>query len=134
MKKILFFLLCLFPTIIMACKSDIFIVYYLPIEANFYVPPTREYIMKHGFKFEINSSVIERLFKNLSSDNEVEVKNEDYNNLRILIIRKKDDIELFITADKQVLSKDKKYNINRIIIEDALNEIVNFVKKTESGK
>jgi hypothetical protein len=90
--------------------------------------------MKHGFKFEINSSVIERLFKNLSSDNEVEVKNEDYNNLRILIIRKKDDIELFITADKQVLSKDKKYNINRIIIEDALNEIVNFVKKTESGK
>lgn len=112
-----------------ACESNCFIIYYMPIEANFYTPPTRDYIIKHGKKIELESYKIKKLFDEISKQNGLNPLPEDYQSLRIMIMKKDDGKEIFITTDKRVLFKKRRYNIDMKDVEDALKEIHNFLKK-----
>jgi hypothetical protein len=116
----------LFSPLAMAkeCEPDSFNIFYIPIDVEFYVPPTREDIMRLGDNFEMDSCVLSDLFIKISNQDGVEPQSEDYKSLRILIIRKSDGREVFITVEKRVLSEDKIYNIDVKIIDNVINEIV----------
>lgn len=117
----------LYSSIAMSCESNIFNIYYLPLEAEFYVPPTREYMLQHGINIKINSCAITSIFKTISEQKGVEPQSEDYKRLRILILGKKDDSEIFITSDKTVISRDKKYMVDVKVVDEALKEIVDLI-------
>ena len=119
--------------IAMACETNTFNIYYLPIDADFYIPTTREYIKQHGINFEMDSCELTSLFKTVTDQSGVEPQIEDYKVLRILIISKSDNSEIFITSDKQVISNDKKYNVDVKIVDNVLNEIVGFISSKKLG-
>ena len=109
-------------------KSDKFNVYYLPLEMNLYVPPSREDIMKNGIKFEIDSFLIKELFEMIYNMKGVKLLQKDYTGLRIMIVNKKNNDEIFITVDKVLLSisKKKKYIIKTQFTDKILKELTNY--------
>jgi glyoxylate utilization-related uncharacterized protein len=124
----------MFSSFAIACESNCFIVYYMPIEANFYTPPTRDYIIKHGKKFEIESYKIKKLFDEISKQDGLKPQLEDYQSFRILIIKKDDMKEVFITSDKRILFKDLRYDIDIKVIDDILEEILSFLHNKGDSK
>lgn len=117
----------LYSSATMACNSYKYNIYYLPLEAEFYMPPTREYIIKYGTKIEMESCTITNIFKKIKTGG-IEPQNEDYKGLRILIINPKEESELFITLDKKILSRGKVYVLDVNIIDKVLKEIADFIK------
>ena len=129
MKKVIVLIyVVLFYSMAIACESGRFNIFYLPLEADFYIPPTREYIIQHGINFEMDSCELTSLFKEIFEQEGAEPQSEDYKGLRILIVNKKDGRELFITSDKKILFEGKKYNIGVRIVDNVLSEIVNLIK------
>ena len=102
-------------------KKDTYVIYCLPLRTRFFVPPDKEHIMKYGTRVETSepSSFVELVLNSQSSKAEP----EDFNNLRVLIIRTNDNLELYITSDKKVLVSDKKYNVDNKKIDDLLSHV-----------
>lgn len=46
-----------------ACESSKFTVYYFPLDMDFYIPPSPADIMKSGIRFEIDSCLLNDMFK-----------------------------------------------------------------------
>ncbi len=106
-----------------ALESGSYNIYYLPLEAEFYIPPTREYIMQHGINIEMKSCLLDEIFKKISDQEGVVSQSEDLKRLRIMIVDKCNGTELFVTSEKKVLTGDKSYNIGIEIISEVLKEI-----------
>jgi hypothetical protein len=126
MKKIIVLAILMFPGFLMACESSTFEIFYIPIEVDFYMPFTREYIMKYGTKFQIDSCLLYDLFNNkIYRQDGISSSAEDYGRLRIMIIDNIKHIEIFITQDKKVLSlvKKIKYNVDINVVDDILKEL-----------
>jgi hypothetical protein len=115
----------------MACESSKFEIFYIPIEREYYVPPSREDIMKYGTHFEIKSCLLNDLFKNLYNQNGMVSNADDLAMIRIMIVNKYDNTEIFIATDKILISltKNIKYNIHTEIINNVLKELIDFVKR-----
>lgn len=109
--------------------KNMYTVYYLPLEAEFYVPPTREHIMKNGTRIEMNSSTINKLFKSLSLLEGSVPQKGDYARLRILIVNNSIGDKLLITADKRIISNNMIYEIDIQVVETVLKEIINLIEK-----
>ena len=114
-------------TIAMTGKPESYNIFYLPLEAEFYVPPTREYIMQHGTKFEMTSPALTSLFTIISNKDGVEPKSEYLKSLRVLV-RKNDGEELLITSDKRILSGSKKHDVEEKVVDGILKEMANVIK------
>ena len=108
-----------------------YVIYYIPIDAEFYIPPTRDYIIKYGAKIEITSRKIDDLFKMLSVEKGANLNDEDSKNWRILITKRNSKKEVIITSDKQCIFSNKKYHIKENIIEDIVDEIVSNLHNTK---
>ena len=120
-----FFLLALFllvSPISMACETKKFKVFYIPIEVQFVVPPTREDILKRA-NFEINSSQIGCLFDLITNQNGRAAKDNDYGRFRILIQDQKEKKELIILFDKAVFFENKIYKVSHKKIDVILKEL-----------
>lgn len=118
---------------IVACfaSKDKYKVYYLPLDAEFYIPPTEEYIEKNGLQFEIASANLNHLFVNVTGKNKGELNENDSKGLRIKIIEMRSARNILITAEKKVLSNGVRYNIDKTIINKALSDITEQVKRYE---
>jgi len=117
----------------MALRGEVhtFDVYYLPLEAEFYVPPTEEYIEKNGLHLKMTSEFLTLLFSEIRQENAERAQSDDYKILRIKIVDNATKQSVFITAERQILSEGKKYRIQQKLINDALNEILSAVKQHE---
>jgi len=114
-----------------ACPESKFsrlIIYYLPLEAKFYVPPTPEFIRKHGLTFESSSDAVVRLVTNLNENDGEGASEDDYKRLRIIILNRATGQIVYITSEKVVLSTGKKYSIDSQMLDDALDAIMRSVK------
>lgn len=111
-----------FSPISMACEIETFKVYYIPLNVNFVVPPTREDILKIA-SFEIDSAQITCLFGLVSKQVGVDAKESDYSYFRTLIQYPKKKKELIILTDKSVFFEKKIYQIDHKKIDAILNEL-----------
>jgi intergrase/recombinase len=108
----------------MACESSEFEIYYFPLDLDFYIPPSREDIMKSNSHIHSTSCSLFRLFELVYNQTGVIPLTEDYGRLRVMIVNKKNNEEIFITADKIILSiqQNKKYSISIEFINNILKE------------
>jgi len=125
-----------FSTFAIACDSGKFIVYYLPLNADFYVPPSREDIVRDGTAININSCLLNTLFAEIKQRNGDNITQNDLSGLRVLIINLKTKEELFITTDKNIISiKNKeKYDVNLFLVDDLMKEIVEAVERNKRDR
>lgn len=108
------------------CGPNKFEIFCLPIEAEFYIPPTKEYIIQHGVKIEITSSILTTLFKKSHDKKGTKGTSDGLKSLRILITNKNDGKSIFITSERQILRGNKKYNLDKRIITNVLKEIKKY--------
>jgi len=126
-KKLVIF----FPLV--ACSSEpSFIIYYLPLKINLYVPPTAEYIMKYGTNFEIKSNRIHKLFNIVNNSNKFYALGDEEKKIRILIIDNKNKEKIFITQDKDIVSL--KYRRVYIIKKSLINNILKDIERIGNKK
>ena len=100
-------------------------VYYVPLEIDFFVPPSRENIMKGGARFEIQSSVLDAMYEAINEQKNEEILTfDDCSLIRVLIINNAGK-EVFITQDKIIVSiqDNKKYIFNSSKIDEILRVI-----------
>ncbi len=109
---------------VMAGKPDSFNIYYIPLEVEFYVPPDRNYIMQNGVSFELDNGEVGGLFKEIVSQKNTAPQVKEHKNLRVLIVNKTDDSEMFITSKKNIVYMNKKYDVRPEIIDGILSEII----------
>ncbi len=128
---ILLMIVMSFSHSVMACESKKYNVYYFPLDIDFYVPPSRETIMADSISFEINSCLINDLFGEMYDKKGFELLPEHYNRLRVMIVNKQNNDEIFFTADKVVLSlaNKQRYHVDMRLIDAVIEEIVDFAKK-----
>jgi len=98
-------------------------VFYIQIDRQYVVPPTRDDILKQT-SFYITSLQISCLFSALNK----QVKGNDaiasdYGRFRILIRNKKSGKELIILFDKRIFFENKTYDINSRKINFILEEL-----------
>ncbi len=122
MKSFFLSIFLLVTPISMACEIETFRVYYIPLEVNFVVPPTREDILKLA-SFEIDSAKITCLFDLVSKQVGVDAKEWDYGRFRVLIQDAKKGKELIILSDKKVLFEKKVYKVDPKKIDAILAKI-----------
>jgi hypothetical protein len=118
----------------MSCKGDTFKIYYVPVEAQFYVPLTPEDIEKNGDQLMIKSCAISKLFDALKKNNFDIADNDDFTGLRIKIINMSDGKELYITTEKNIITENRRYKIDKKTIDAALNAIVDSLKHHKGPK
>jgi hypothetical protein len=124
--------IALIVSLVTSCaQNKIFTVYYIPLEVDFFVPPSRQDIINKGVNFEIESNAIYNLFKEVKKQKGSEPRCEDYSGLRVMIVNNRDDSELFITVDKVILSlsQKKRYNISETVIDEIVEEIKDYMNK-----
>ena len=109
--------------ILFGFTKETYAVYCLSLEASFFSPPDKEYIMKYGKKVETTSTIITTIFSSLDSRQSSIATTEDLGRLRILIVRKSDNHEFYITSDGKIIAFNKKYDVEEKIIDDMLNQI-----------
>ncbi|MFH1653533.1 MAG: hypothetical protein ABIE74_05715 [Pseudomonadota bacterium] len=134
MKKIVLLLVLLYSSISMACEIKTYKVFYTPLEMQFFVPPSREYLIEHSFAFDLASSKLTCLFDMLSKQKGSKAKDNDYTGFRIIIQDKKNKKELIITTDKVIFSGNKVYKINVKIVDEILDELNNEMKRIKNKK
>lgn len=110
-------------------KVDSFTIYYVPLEIQFYVPPTPEYIEKHGTKIQIKSNMLTDLYNKINENSKFIVSNEDMKSLRVKIQRDKDGKIIYITSDKHILSNGKRLTVDKLIVDSVLKEIKENIKQ-----
>lgn len=106
-----------------------FKIYYIPLDAQLYVPPTPEYIEKHGAVCNVSSCELTNIFDGLDVSKGHRVSENDLDNLRIRIINEHNKEELYITSDKTVLYKNKSYQLKAETIDLALQVIISVCEK-----
>jgi len=59
----------------------------------------------------------------------VEAFTEDYSGLRVLMINRSNNTELFVTSDRVIISLDKKkrYDVGKTNVEEVLEELQDYV-------
>ena len=112
-------------------EGHTFDIFYLPLDAEFYVPPTEEYIVKNGLHLKMTSEALQLLFGEITQKNAERAQTDDYKRLRIKIVDCATRKSVFITAERQVVGEGKKYHIQQKLINDVLNEILSKVKQYE---
>lgn len=110
-------------SIAIACESRQFKAFYLPLDASFYVPPTRDYIVQYGNEVELSSCELVRLFEIVASQKGTEPQPEDLASLRILIVDESDGGDVFITAKKRILHMNSSYDVKADLVEKIIREI-----------
>ena len=124
----------LLTTWAMPCNGDSFKIYYIPIEAQFYIPLTPEDIEKNGEQLIIKSCEISKLFDAIKKDKFDVADNDDFTGLRIKIINMTDGKELYITTEKNLVTGNRKYKIDKKTIDVALNVIIDSLKHHKGQK
>jgi len=114
----------------MSCKGDKFKIYYIPIDAQFYVPLTPEDIENNGIQLIVSSCEISKLFDEAKKDSSYIPNKDDLSGLRIKIINLSDGKELYITTERNIIAENKKYKIDKETIDAALKVIVDFIGGT----
>ena len=101
-----------------------YVVHYVPLDVDYYAPPSREDIIKWGVRFEIYSPVLDEMYEVVNAQNGEILSSDDRALIRILIINN-DNREIFITQDKTIISfqNNKKYTLNSRQINDILTVI-----------
>ena len=119
----------MFVIIVISCIAEDFqkyIVYYVPLDVNYYAPPSREDIMKWGVRFEIHDPVLDGMYEAINVQNGEMLTSKDCALIRILIINNVGR-EIFITQDKTAISihDNKKYMLGAHKIDEILHVITN---------
>ena len=101
-----------------------YIVYYVPLEVDYYVPPSREDIMKTGVRFEIQSPVLDEMYDVINAQNGKILTPDDCALIRIMIISNTGK-EIFIAQDKIIVSiqDNKKYILGNSKVDEILRVI-----------
>ena len=110
----------------MAENSRKYIVYYVPLDVYYYVPPSREDIMKWSVRFEIHAHILDEMYEAINTQNGEVLTSNDCALIRILIINNVGR-EIFITQDKTTISiqDNKKYILDAHKIDEILHVITN---------
>jgi hypothetical protein len=108
---------------LLGCDEETYVIHCLPLDADFYVPPDREYIIKHGKMVEMKSPETTSLYGSLQKMKSSKVTTEDLGRLRVLIVRKTDKAEFYITSEKKIIVSDKKYEVDEKIVDDLLARV-----------
>jgi len=119
----------MFVTLFVNCMAEDFrkyIVYYVPLNVHYYVPPSREDIMKWGVRFEIHSPVLDGMYEAINVQNGEKLTSNDCSLVRILIINNAGR-EVLITQDKTIISiqDNKKYILDAHKVDEILHVITN---------
>lgn len=131
---ILTLLLFLVPSPDFAESTKEYTVYYFPVEAEFYIPLTRERIIANGERIELDSPLIVDLFTLIAGRKGSLPKEEDFKRLRVLIIKNKSKKEIFITSDKKIIADQKISDLEKRKINLILNEIESNLKEAKYGR
>lgn len=132
---VLFLCISIFPMGTGIAKTDVsYTVYYLPLEVQFYVPPTDEYIEKYGTKLaNLKSVKIDALFDQLSGvDKSKDV--DEYKMKRVKIINNMDGKVLYLTSNKKVLFENYIYKVDKKLVDAVIKVIVNAVEVEKAKK
>jgi hypothetical protein len=103
--------------------NESFDVHYIPLDAEFYVPPTRADLRTYGVRMPSDSAALTSLFAAIAKQKGLMPRAMDWKALRILIVRKSDGKEVFITSDKRILSDGRAFDIDRVIIDVIIDEM-----------
>jgi hypothetical protein len=129
LKSIIFIFIAMFNSSCMANSSCNVTVYYLPLEVEFYAPPTLEYIKKYGEV--IDGRKLESVCKLISyistKDGIKELHGED-KRLRILIVDNNTNKNIFLTSSKKIVVDGMLFKVDEEVFDLALMEIVNTLK------
>ena len=128
MKKYLFIVLLLLTSVVF-CMDAKYSIYYLPLDAQFYTAPTKEYIVEYGKHINLNSKNIESIFAIVKSDEETIIDSTQYSRLRILIIETDSKKEMFITDQRNVVFNGKIFQIEDELINSCITEIEDALKE-----
>lgn len=124
----------LLKTWAMSCKEGSFKIFYIPIDAQFYVPLMPEDIEKNGDQLIIKSCEISKLFDVIKKDIFDVPNKDDFSGLRIKIINMSNGKELYITTGKNIITENRKYMPDKETIDSALEVIVDFLNLHKRGK
>jgi hypothetical protein len=100
-----------------------FDVQYIPLDAEFYVPPTRADIWKSGVRIASDSAALTGLFAAIANQKGLLPRPMDWKALRVLIVRKSDGREVFITSGRRILSGSRAFEIDQGITDLVIDEI-----------
>jgi len=109
-------------------QCEQFKVYYVPLEANFFGPPTPEVIERIGTEIQLSSCKLEELYDICEKSQLGMHRDNEFMMIRIKIIRVKDGKTLYISQNKQILSDNGRlYNIDTKLVERALEDITSHI-------
>ena len=133
MKKIklyIFLLAILVNSGCMAQTSCNVSTFYIPIDVEFFQPPTIEYIKNYGGKNNNKqlNSVCELMEVVDKMQSKLKVTDENKSQ-RILIINEVSKDTYTITTEKQIIKSDYIYIVENNVLETAINEIINNTTK-----
>lgn len=103
-------------------------VYYLPLEIEFYLPPTLEYIKEYGDPIERSKlgSVCDLINHISTLKGEKELHGEE-KRLRILIIDHNTNKNIYLTSNKKIVMDEKLFEVSDEIFGPALMEILSVL-------
>lgn len=130
LRSIFFLFITLVSSSCMSNSNCNVTVYYLPLEVEFYMPPTLEYIKEYGDLIERSklSSVCDLINHIANLKGEKGLQGED-KKLRILIIDHNTSKNIYLTSSKKIILDEKLFEVSEAIFGPALMEIVNIVHK-----
>lgn len=103
--------------------------YYIPLEVEFYAPPTAEHIKLKGIPIiKKRLEAVCNLINNLKNSKQGKVAESSDKNLRVMIIDHLFDEAIFLTADRKVIKNNEVFQIERKIFDAALEEIIAATK------
>lgn len=116
----------------MANSVPSFTVFYIPLNIDYVVPPTPQYLEDHGLKIQNLSSVeLIKLFEDVDRNSGVPDNTYEHKMIRIKIINNQSKKEIYITQNKIILVQDetiqmgwKLFNIDKNVVNAALIVIV----------
>lgn len=102
-----------------------FEVHYVPLEMEFYVPPTPEHIVENGDEYVVYSEAICRIYMGImDKPSEVPV-GDSFKRIRIRIHSINSSKVFYLTADKEVVDEDFLYTVDEELFSEAMKEIKN---------
>lgn len=106
-----------------ACETGSFEIFYLPLNADFFVPPDPEYIKRYGVYHCVDWPNVGTLFDIVERANGTMIPNDDLSGLRIVIVRKSDAHVLYVTSDKSILTDTLKFQSENDVLESLLRQL-----------
>jgi hypothetical protein len=120
---ILITVIILLPSSVLASCNKTYEIHYLPLSAEFFIPPSRKLILKAGKHFTVTSCEAEGIFKVLNKTEIDKAQKYDMKRLRVLVIEPNKHKEFFITAEKEIIYKGRQITVDTELVKKVIEQI-----------